>query len=218
MCGRYTEAKLEAVLRKRFRFAETDVTLVPRYNIAPSQEAPIVGGHPDRKLALFRWGLVPSWAREEGGGAKRINARAETLSERPSFREAFLARRCLVLADGFYEWRKTPSGKVPVHVRLPSGEPFAFAGLWERWRRPDRTSLFTFTIVTTAPNELMRPIHDRMPAILTPEAEDAWLDPRRDPASLSALLVPYPGALVAQDVSTLVNSPRHDEPACVAPV
>jgi len=164
--------------------------------------------------------LIPSWAKDPVIGSRMINARAESLAEKPSFRSAFRRRRCLVLADGFYEWRKDGARKTPMYIKLASGRPFAFAGLWENWFSPDGSNILSCTIITTQPNTLMEPIHNRMPVILPPEAYPVWLSPsEQDPARLSALLSPYPPAqMTAFPVSTLVNSPANDSPGCIIPL
>lgn len=223
MCGRYTQtSKLEDLL-DRFRLRQPDFELGPRYNIAPNQEAPVVGTRPGapgvRSLRLMQWGLVPYWAKGPATGNRMINARAETLTARPAFRDLLPKRRCLVIADGFYEWFKEGRSKSPMRFVLGSGEPFAFAGLWDGWRRPDTGMLYTFTIVTTPANDLIAKIHDRMPAILSPRDEDRWLDPRTtDPGELSSLLKPYPAALMkGYWVSRAVNSPWNDSAECIRP-
>ncbi len=210
---------VEAVGRL-FEVAERP-NLPPRYNIAPSQEAPVVradaaGG---RVLAPMRWGLIPSWAKEAKIGYRMINARAETVAEKPAFRSALRHRRCLVPADGFYEWRKLGTVKQPYRITRADGAPFAFAGLWERWRAPDGGLIDSFTIITTAANELLRPIHDRMPVILDPADHGPWLDTDGvAPAEAARRLVACADAkLAAVAVSTRVNSPKNDDPACIAP-
>jgi putative SOS response-associated peptidase YedK len=223
MCGRYTQTKAESLLRKRFRFQPGALELTPRYNLAPGQEARVVVvGAGKRRLEPMRWGLVPSWAQDESIGNRLINARAETLAAKPSFRTAFQRRRCLVPADGFFEWRKDPGSKrrIPIRFILKGEEPFAFAGLWETWRGRDGHELRTFTLITTPPNELVAPVHDRMPAILKAENEEAWLDPAlTDPSRLAPLLGPFPSErMEAYEVSPRVNSGRFDEPACIARV
>jgi len=221
MCGRYTQTLAGPILLSRFRFGETALDLNPRYNIAPGQEAPVVVYEAAKTPAMMRWGLVPSWAKDPAIGNKMINARAETITEKPSFKRLIERRRCLVLADGFYEWRKEERRKVPVRFVLKDREPFAFAGLWDRWRNPDGAEMRTFTIITTAANELMRPVHDRMPVILAREAEEPWLDAGsgNTAAILSSSLKPYPAELLeAYDVTTLVNSPKNDRPECIAEV
>lgn len=220
MCGRYILSITGKVLAEAFDLEELP-DLPPRYNIAPTQDAPVVretGGR--RRLDLLRWGLIPSWARDAAMGARLVNARAETAASRPSFRSALRRRRCLVPSDGFYEWRKTPSGKQPWLIRMQDGSPFAMAGLWERWRSPGGEPLESFTILTTEPNELVAPLHDRMPVILPPNGWDTWLDPTLDdPSALSRLLRPYPPeGMIAHPVTPAVGSPAFDEPACIKPL
>jgi putative SOS response-associated peptidase YedK len=172
----------------------------------------------ERRLDLLRWGLIPSWAKDPAVGARTINARAETVAEKPSFRAAFRRRRCLVLADGYYEWRKEGSKKQPYYIRMRDEAPFAFAGLWEYWSPgDDAETLETCTLITTEANELTRAIHDRMPVILPPDAYEVWLDPELDDRPrLLSLLRPYESqALIADPVSTHVNNPKHDDPECV---
>lgn len=220
MCGRYTQTASLKELRERFSISASEIEeLAPRYNIAPTQDAPVVvleeGG---RALKAFRWGLIPFWAKDPAIGHKLINARAETAAEKPSFRKPFAARRCLVLADGFYEWRRTGPAKTPLRAALPSRAPFALAGLWDLWKSPEGELVRTFTILTTSPNETMRPLHDRMPVILAKEAEGAWLDPKTPPRDLAGLLAPWSGPLEVYEVSALVNSPRNEAPACAEPI
>jgi putative SOS response-associated peptidase YedK len=220
MCGRYSITVLLNELRERFGF-ETDLeSLVPRYNLAPSQDAPvIIAGDGGKVLRRMRWGLIPSWADNPKIGNRLINARSETAAEKPSFRAAFRRRRCLVPADGFYEWKKNPetSKKTPMRITLAEGEPFAFAGLWETWTASGGDPTETFTILTTSPNELLGTIHHRMPVILKRSAENIWIDPEKeDPQELTSLLRPYPAEeMMAYPVSTVVNSPANDLPACL---
>ena len=192
----------------------------PRYNIAPTQNVMVVPNNTAGHVSFFRWGLIPSWAKDPAIGNRLINARAETLGEKPSFRAAYLRRRCLILADGFYEWQAIPGSKAkqPMYIRLATKKPFAFAGLWELWR-PDDTPILSCTIITTEPNALLAPIHNRMPVILPPDAYARWLDPaEQKPAVLNALLKPYPADLMTTyPVSRLVNSPTNDTPACIVP-
>jgi putative SOS response-associated peptidase YedK len=228
MCGRYAFfTPVEAVTRL---FA-VDVVhahdLAPRYNIAPTQEVPIVRPSPyleenaghvaPRELALARWGLVPFWARDSKIGSRMINARAETVARKPAFRSAFRHRRCLVPADGFFEWQRTESGKQPWYVHAASGEPLAFAGLWELWDPPDGAApLVSCTIITTRANDFMQPIHDRMPVVLDARGRDAWLAAATSPSELEALLAPAPeGTLEAWPVSRRVNSPFNEDPSLV---
>jgi putative SOS response-associated peptidase YedK len=219
MCGRYTLTTKLEILQNRFGFAAGGITLELRYNIAPGQEAPIVVREDTKTLRMMRWGLVPYWAKEDSIGYKMINARAETLTQKPSFKNSFKGRRCLVLADGFYEWRKTEkkSVKIPMRFVLKSREPFAFAGLWDAWQKPDGDILLSFTIITTEANDLMRSIHDRMPVILREKDEGMWLDPDlKDVKKLIPLLTPYPSDMMeGYEVSTLVNSPKNDTPECI---
>ena len=219
MCGRFTLTPGLTILQRRFSFAAEQLSLNPRYNLAPGQNAPVVVGEGARVLKLMRWGLVPSWAKDTSIGYKMINARAETVAEKPSFKRPLQRRRCLVLADSFFEWRKVPGEKtkLPLRFVLKSREPFAFAGLWDTWIKPEGDELQTFTIITTEANELVQPVHHRMPVILPQEHEDAWLDPdNRDTQKLTALLKPYPTEeMEAYPVATLVNSPKNDSPECI---
>ena len=220
MCGRYTVRGIQpvadlfgVVLPKEFR---------PRYNIAPSQDVPVVrlDREGNRALAMLRWGLIPHWAKEPPK-LQPINARAETVPTSGMFRQAFQRRRCLVPADGFYEWRKIDAKtKQPVFTHFPDDRPFALAGLWERWRpAEDAEPIDTVCIVTTTPNALMSTIHDRMPVILRPEDYAAWLDKGSDPHAAANLMRPYPDdELEAVPVTKLVNSPKNDVPECVAPL
>jgi putative SOS response-associated peptidase YedK len=174
----------------------------------------------EKSVQLLRWGLIPSWAKDPAIGYKLINARAESIAEKPGFRTAFKKRRCLIPADGFYEWRLESDGrtKTPMRIRMKSKEPFTFAGLWETWKDPQEKEIRTFTIITTEPNEILQPIHNRMPVIMKPEDEEAWLDPRADPKHLAKILSPYTEKeMEAYAVSQLVNSPKHDSPDCIEP-
>lgn len=220
MCGRYSLSASGEKLAEQFQLAEIP-ELAPRYNIAPTQEVAVVRQCAEgRQLALLRWGLIPSWAKDPSIGARMINARAETVAEKPAFRSAFVRRRCLVPADGFYEWKRTAGGKQPFFFQMRDGRPLAFAGLWEQWKSPDGGQIESYTILTTDANELLRPVHDRMPVILPPDAYDLWLDPDvQKPDVLLALLHPYPEeAMTAYPVSMRVNSPANDDPQCIAPV
>jgi putative SOS response-associated peptidase YedK len=220
MCGRFTLTTNPEQLRAAlFGFTIPD-ELEPRYNIAPSQPVAVIPNDGKNQLDFFVWGLVPSWAKEPAIGNKMINARAETLSEKPSFRNAFRRRRCLIPADGFFEWRQEPGAKrkTPMYIRLKSGQPFAFAGLWELWSSTDGSKILSCAIITTQPNTLMQDIHNRMPVILPEEAYKAWLEPGEvKTEALQALLAPYPADLMAAfPVSTLVNDPANDDPRCIA--
>ena len=221
MCGRYTLINL-ASLTNAFPWiimpAPADLS---RYNIAPTQPILAVANNHADRFEHFHWGLIPSWAKDPSIGNRMINARAETLEEKPAFRTALRRRRCLVPADGFYEWRKEADGKTktPMYIRLRDKKPFAFAGLWEVWRSPDGTSVPSCTLITTSPNTLMEGIHDRMPVIIPPEAYQRWLDPKeKDPAELEDLLKPYPPEeMEAFPVSKTVNSPANETDECVKP-
>ncbi|MCA9897857.1 MAG: SOS response-associated peptidase [Anaerolineales bacterium] len=212
-------------LAMQFDVPETAVNAlppsVPRYNIAPTQPVAAIrlAENGQREFTFFRWGLVPSWAKDLNIGSRMINARSETVAEKPSFRTAFKRRRCLIPADGFYEWQKQGSGKQPMFIRPVAERPFALAGLWEVWRDPDGSVLQTCTILTTTPNELMAPIHNRMPVIVEPEDFDLWLNPEPDPEQGLHLLRPYPAEkMAAYPVSTVVNNPRNDMPDCIQPI
>ncbi len=221
MCGRYFLTAPGEVLAELFELDEKP-PIKPRYNIAPTQEVAIVRARPagGRELAFVHWGLVPHWAKERGIGNRMINARAETLAEKPAFRDSFKRHRCLIPADGFYEWQKVGAAKQPWLVRRRDGAPFAFAGLWSRWRDPaGPESLDSTAIVTTNANPLVAPIHDRMPVILPPESWASWLDPgSHDRVRLDPLLIPFdPAAMEAFPVSRRVNRPANDDPACLEP-
>ncbi|MBX7164944.1 MAG: SOS response-associated peptidase [Pirellulales bacterium] len=219
MCGRFTLRQPPRQLAIHFGIDEPPA-LRPRYNIAPTQDVAIVRLAPDghRELVELRWGLVPSWSQDPTIGSRMINARGETLAEKPSFRAAFKERRCLIPADGFYEWLKVDKQKQPQFIHLPDDEPFAFAGLWEAWRGSD-PPLETCTIVTTEANSRLRGLHERMPVILDPADYAAWLDPQlRDPQRLMPLLAARPNALLeTRPVSRRVNAPTYDDEGCLAP-
>lgn len=220
MCGRFTLWVQFGDILKAFPDFKFPETLPPRYNIAPTQSVAVVPNDGQKQVRSFRWGLIPFWAKDPTIGNRLINARGETAAEKPAFRAAYQRRRCLVLADGFYEWRAESGSrdKTPMYLRLASGEPFAFAGLWEAWRSDD-TPVHSCTIITTAPNELVAPIHNRMPVILPPASYTRWLDPAEvQSGSLQDLLVPYPAdEMVAYAVSRYVNSPANDDPECIKP-
>lgn len=223
MCGRITLSTDKDDLQSRFGYIDPDKTLFkPRFNIAPSQNSPTVIVNKDnRELKMMRWGLVPFWAKEISIGYKMINAKAETVHEKPSYRKPFKERRCLVLADGFYEWKRPDKKtKIPFLFVLKTRGPFAFAGLWDLWKNPNGEELLTFTIITTSANELMAPIHDRMPVILPQKVESRWLDPEfKDTDKLKTLLQPYPSdKMEAYEVSSIVNSPKNDTPSCIEPI
>ncbi|MFO1419701.1 MAG: SOS response-associated peptidase [Candidatus Competibacteraceae bacterium] len=219
MCGRFVQCATGAVLAARFQLAAPPA-LVPRYNVAPSQPigAVRIAGDGGREWVTLRWGLVPAWAPEPKTSYSTINARAETAAEKPAYRQAFRRRRCLIPADGFYEWRKVGKGKQPYCIAPADGRPLAFAGLWERWER-DGQVLESGTILVTSANALIASIHDRMPAILDPADEARWLDPHvTDPADLRPLLAPCPPErLRLWPVGTAVNRPGAEGPALMAP-
>lgn len=219
MCGRFSFTEPDGVIG-RFNIAQVEAELRPRYNIAPSQPVPVVirqGGV--NSLLMFRWGLIPYWAKDASIGNQLINARAETLEQKPSFRKSLEQRRCLILADGFYEWKKEGRSKKPFRITLQNGEAFAFAGLWDSWLSPTGETINSCTIITTTPNRLMEPIHNRMPVILPQEMESIWLDGNMKGADVKPLLSPFPAELmVAYEVGPLVNSPQNDSPDCMTPV
>ncbi len=220
MCGRYTLTIDPAELMDRFNLTSADVTIQPRYNIAPTQMVAVVYDESPRTLSAAQWGLIPSWSKDASIGSKMINARAETLDEKLSYRTLLKKRRCLILADGFYEWQKHEDGsKTPMRITLADGAPFALAGLWDMWKTPEGERLRTCTIITTAPNALMETIHNRMPALLTRAAEADWLNKANDdPLHLKSLLAPYPAErMKAYAVSKAVNSVKNDQPAIIEP-
>ncbi|WP_035297071.1 SOS response-associated peptidase [Brevibacillus thermoruber] len=221
MCGRFTLVTDPEKLMSRFHLQEISFDLKPRYNIAPGQQIPaILAGGGRRRIGQLRWGLVPSWAQDDKIGYKMINARAETLREKPAFPRLFERKRCMIPADGFFEWKQMDGRKQPMRITMRSGEPFAFAGLFDTWTAPDGQKLHTCTIITTRPNEVVADIHDRMPVILRPEDEDLWLDREKyDPDLLQSLLVPFdPGQMRAYPVPTIVGSPKNDFPECIEEV
>jgi len=222
MCGRFTLFDSAASLAEAFGLADVP-SLSPRYNIAPSQAVAAVRIPPSggaREVVLLRWGLIPSWAKDPSLGDRMINARAETAAGKPAFRSAIRRRRCLVPASGFYEWKRTNGRKQPYYVRRPDGKPFAFAGLWESWEGPGAAAVESCTILTTSANELLLPIHDRMPVIVSPADYDLWLSPEvRDPAELARLFRPCPpGEMTAFPVGTAVNNPKTDLPDLIKPL
>lgn len=223
MCGRFTlTTEGPADLQAAFPNFAFPAQLKPRFNIAPTQ--PVLALPNDGKLVAdyFTWGLIPVWAKDPSIGSRLINARAETLAEKSSFRGAYKYKRCLVFADGFYEWKAQTGSKlkIPYHIRLTSGQPFVFAGLWDEWQSPDGSQIKSCTIITCEPNALMVTLHTRMPVILPASVYTAWLDPSpQKPETLQNLLTPYPAAeMTAHPVSTLVNSPFNDRPELIAPI
>lgn len=226
MCGRFTLAGprpgewSELRVRTRFPALGESLELRQRFNVAPTDEvACVTTSREGEPRELLRWGLVPHWAKDPGLGAKMINARAETVAEKPAFREAFARRRCLIVADGFYEWeRRGPRARHPFHITRDDHAPFAFAGLWATWHGPGDQLLRTCSIITTAANDAVRELHDRMPVILDPAAEEAWLDPGTPEPLLHELLASLPAQRTElREVSRAVNDARHDAPDCLEP-
>jgi putative SOS response-associated peptidase YedK len=221
MCGRYDFFPGEfRDLRIRFNLPKDLPVFKPSYNIAPGKDVPVIIRHGDRNIVKpMRWGLVPSWAQDPAIGNQMINARCETLDQKPSFKHLVARNRCLIPADGFFEWRRIDRGKIPMRVRMKDQRPFTMAGLWDLWRDPDGEPLYSFTIITTPANKLLRAIHDRMPLILDPLVARQWLDPTcMDLRMLSVVMVPFPSELMeAYEVSRLVNDPKNDSPACIDP-
>ncbi|HXP74905.1 MAG TPA: SOS response-associated peptidase [Stellaceae bacterium] len=225
MCGRYLLKAPADALRRAFGFVEQP-NLMPRYNIAPTQDAPVIRERREpkgeRTLQMLRWGLIPWFAEDMKGGARLINARSESIAAKPSFREAFRKHRCLVPADGFYEWRAEGKLKQPYLIQRRDREPFAFAGLWERWvpktQPPEPAYIDSFTIVTTDANALLKPLHDRMPVILAPEDCARWLDRGSSEAELKALLKPAPEDLLGYfPVNPRVNAAAPDDAGLIEP-
>ena len=231
MCGRFTFTSDPILLRQIFRGCKIPTNISPRYNITPTQDVAVIAntqnnGESDgdaKKVEFFHWGLIPSWAKDPKIGSRMINARSETLIEKPSFRSAYKRRRCLILADGYYEWQEVLGTKLkqPVYIRLKSKNPFAFAGLWEKWQanwmdKPLRSC----TIITCSPNPMLEEIHHRMPVILPQGRYAQWLAPdEQSPETLQPLLTPYPGEdMEAYPVSRFVNRPTNDSPECIAPM
>ena len=221
MCGRFTLVTPGESLAVQFELPAAP-QLAPRYNIAPTQPvaAVRVNDAGKRELTHLHWGLIPAWSKDPGMGARMINARSETVAEKPAFRAAFKYRRCLVPTDGFYEWQKLNGKKQPVYIKAQDGGVLAIAGIWERWTSADGSEIESCSLLTTAPNELLQPIHDRMPVIIAPADYEAWLSPQTQrPEALQPLLRPYPAALMATyPVSPLVNSPYNDSAECIRPL
>ena len=220
MCGRFTLRTPARDLVEHFELAQLPA-LLPRYNVAPTQDVMVVRLSPakEREARLLRWGLVPPWAEDAQVGHRLINARAETVAGKPAFRHAFRQRRCLIAADGFFEWQRQGRKKQPFHFRLRDEGPIGLAGLWECWRSPGGEELQSCAIIVTEANEVVQPVHDRMPVILHPDDYSIWLDPEFEGfAHLQGLLRPYDSAaMIATPVSTLVNSPQNDRPECLQP-
>ncbi len=223
MCGRFTLVADPELIQQAFALDSVPQEITPRYNIAPTQPVLALTNEGTRDAQYLHWGLIPSWAKDPKIGSRMINARAETLAEKPSFRNAFQQRRCVIFADGFYEWQQQAGGgKVPLYIRVGEGQPFAMAGLWEAWKDQAADEwVRSCAIVTTSPNDFMARIHNRMPVILDRPAMDRWLTPGEAAADeLSPLLRPYDklDLMAAYQVSRLVNNPRNDLPDCIAPL
>jgi putative SOS response-associated peptidase YedK len=223
MCGRYRLSRRKQIIEEHFDSVSGEEDWIPRYNVAPTQPVPIIRQHPKeplRDLSLVRWGLIPSWAKDASGAAGMINARSETAASKPAFRDALNSRRCLVPADGFYEWARTRAGKQPYCFEVNDGELFAFAGLWERWKDPSGNWIKTCSILTTTPNTVTAAVHDRMPVILSSDDYDLWLDPGfTDVTAVSEMLKPYDARLMrCYPVSTRVNQAANDDEECAKPV
>lgn len=217
MCGRFTRFHKPEEIAERFDVETIEEAATLRYNIAPSQIVPVIRRVEKREMIACKWGLVPFWAKDPKIGYKMINAKGETLAQKPAFKNALARRRCLIPADGFYEWLKLEKGqKQPVYIRLRDHKLFAFAGLYEDWKSPEGEKLRTFTIITVEPNELLSKIHNRMPAILKPDEEAVWLDPQTTVNDTANLLRPYPAdEMESYQVSPAVNSPSVDDPSCI---
>jgi putative SOS response-associated peptidase YedK len=222
MCGRYRLSRRKQVVEEYFEAASGEEEWAPRYNIAPTQPVPVICQNPReprRELSLVRWGLIPSWAKDSSAAARMINARSETTATKPAFRDALKSRRCLVPADGFYEWQRIGRTKQPYCFEVDDGQLFAFAGMWDRWKDASGNAVETCSILTTTPNAVTSPIHDRMPVILDPDGYDLWLDPgMQNIAALSELLKPYDARLMrCYPISARINHTGNDE-KCSAPV
>jgi putative SOS response-associated peptidase YedK len=221
MCGRFTLTVDPAELQDRFGEYDFPKKFAPRFNIAPTQPVLAIPNDGKNKADFFVWGLIPSWSKDPAIGARLINARGETVAEKPSFRGALKYKRCLILADGFYEWKVQPGTKIktPYFIHMKDRKPFAFAGLWDEWNSPDGSQIKTCAIITTEPNELMSKLHNRMPVILDPKDYAGWLDASpQTPEKLLPLIRPFPAEnMSAYPVSTLVNKPENDRPELVVP-
>ncbi|MBD3239368.1 MAG: hypothetical protein GF331_02190 [Chitinivibrionales bacterium] len=217
MCGRFVRHRSPRMLADELGVPVVQCDLGPSYNVAPRQPVAVVLEDGRKKLVTMQWGLIPSWARDDTIGNKLINARCETVAEKPSFRASFRSRRCLIPADGFYEWTQAGGRKVPVYVQLGDGAPFCMAGLYDTWVAPDGEQRTTCAIITTEANGFMRSIHSRMPVIVPPHDHDRWLDPATDRAELTRIMRPFDGALRATPVSTRVNTPLYNAPDCIEP-
>ena len=219
MCGRYGLTVDTSKLQERFDTNNTLPDVQPRYNIAPTQALPVIVRHSPNAMTLMQWGLIPSWSKEPQVSYSTINARAENLLKSSVYKKPFQSQRCLVPASGFYEWQQTSAGKQPYYIHVQDTDVFAFAGLYDIWRDKQGNELHSYTIITTTPNDLVAPIHNRMPVILRRDDENVWLDQDADQARLLSLLAAYPAAeMSAYPVSTWVNSPSNDSPQVLEPL
>ncbi len=223
MCGRYRLSRRKQLVEEYFDSVSGEADWSPRYNIAPTQPVPVIRQNPKepiRELSLLRWGLIPSWAKDSSVAAQMINARSETAGTKPAFRDALKFRRCLIPADGFYEWQRTGKTKQPYCFEVNEGEPFAFAGIWDRWRDPMGNAVETCSILTTTPNAVTSTVHDRMPVILDPDNYDLWLDPgMTNIAAISEMLKPFDALLMrCYPISTRINHVANDDEECSARV
>ncbi|MBT3301065.1 MAG: SOS response-associated peptidase [Bacteroidetes bacterium] len=219
MCGRFIITKKIDEITERFHVEIEEDKYKPVYNAAPSQQLPVISNSEPERIRFFRWGLVPFWAKDQSIGNKMINARSETLLEKPAFRNLLKSKRCLVISDGFYEWQKTEKGKIPTCIRLKNNELFSMAGLWDQWKDTEGQTIHSFSIITCAPNELMAPIHNRMPVILNRDQEKIWLDNSQKSEELVDILKPYnKDDMNTYEVSSLVNSPRNNFEELILPV
>ena len=214
MCGRYVQFSLFPLLKQEFYLRGPGIDLSPSWNIAPTKDVPVVVNEDGNRLFLCRWGLIPPWSKDPSIGNRMINARSETLTLKPSFKGPFRKSRCLIPADGFFEWKKEGKGKTPQYITMKDGRPFGFAGLFTDWTAPGGKTVRTCVIVTTPANSLITPIHERMPAIIPPGERDLWLNPKiQDPGTLTHLLIPYPSdEMEAWEASRKVNRPENDSP------
>jgi len=218
MCGRFVQKSERKIITEEFYIKKFSDDMLISYNVAPGQRAGVIIRDNGNVYTRFTWGLVPSWAKDPAIGNKMINARAETVMTKPSFRSAFKSKRCLVPADGFYEWKKIDNRKAPFYIQLKNGKPLSMAGLWDMWESPDCSPVYTFTIITTDANPVLKDIHGRMPVIIHPDFREMWLS-EKDYKALSNLLVPYPAdELTFYEVSRYVNSPENDSPDCIRPL
>jgi putative SOS response-associated peptidase YedK len=219
MCGRFIQKAERKIISEEFYVLEFIDEVVTSYNVAPGQTAGIIINRNDNVYLQHRWGLGPSWAKDPKIGNRMINARSETVAQKPSFKAAFKNRRCLVPVDGFFEWKHAERYKLPYFIHHRSQRPFSLAGLWETWKNPEGSPLCTFTIITTDANTALRTLHDRMPVVIPPEKRRLWLDPAADTHELSALLRPCDSSeLLFYEVSRMVNSPNNNSPQCIVPV